>query len=53
MLVDVASLTKQMTGLDRVYVSHMELAEPSIAQGFAQAVRDGAAPGREPGRGMP
>ena len=42
MLADVASLTKQMTGLERVYVCHMELAEPSIAQGFAQAVQDGA-----------
>lgn len=42
MLADVAALVKQMTGLERVYVSHMELAEPSVAQGFAQAVRDGA-----------
>ncbi|MBI4536899.1 MAG: hypothetical protein HY712_02950 [candidate division NC10 bacterium] len=42
MLVDVAGLVKRISGLDRVYVSHMELAEPSIAEGFAQAVRDGA-----------
>ena len=43
MLVCVANLLQQMVG-DTVLVryAHMELAEPSIVQGFAQCVRDGA-----------
>jgi sirohydrochlorin ferrochelatase len=42
MLGEVAALLRTMSGLTRVYLAHMELAEPSIAEGFAQAVRDGA-----------
>ncbi len=43
MLADVANLLQQMVG-DGVIVrhAHMELAEPSIPQGFADCVRAGA-----------
>jgi sirohydrochlorin ferrochelatase len=30
-LAEVASLVKQMTGLERVYYAHMDLAEPTVA----------------------
>jgi sirohydrochlorin ferrochelatase len=63
MLADVATLLKQVTGLQRVYLAHMELAEPTVADGFAQAVRDGAtavvvhpyflSPGRHSQRDIP
>jgi sirohydrochlorin ferrochelatase len=62
-LAEVASLVKQMTGLERVYYAHMDLAEPTVAQGFTQAVRDGAtavvvhpyflSPGRHSQRDIP
>ena len=42
-LAEVAALIRRMSGQARVYLAHMEFAEPSIAQGFAQAVGDGAA----------
>ena len=42
MLFGVAEmLRRQRPGLI-VHVAHMELAEPSIAQGFAECVKDGA-----------
>jgi sirohydrochlorin ferrochelatase len=42
MLLDVVQMVKRLSGLQRVYPAHMELAEPSIRQAFAQAVGDGA-----------
>lgn len=42
MLDEVAALVARLGGLERVYVAHMELAEPSIAETFAACVRDGA-----------
>lgn len=43
MLVCVAGLLQHMVGQDvLVRYAHMELAEPSIAAGFASCVRDGA-----------
>ena len=42
MLADVAKLVRDLSGLDRVYHAHMELAEPSIRQAFEAAVREGA-----------
>ena len=43
MLVCMANLLQHMVGDDvLVNFAHMELAEPSIAQGFAACVRDGA-----------
>jgi sirohydrochlorin ferrochelatase len=43
MLLCAASLLQQMVGDDVIVgFAHMELAEPTIAQGFANCVRDGA-----------
>jgi sirohydrochlorin ferrochelatase len=43
MLACMANLVQQMVGRDvLVHYAHMELAEPSIAEGFAACVRDGA-----------
>lgn len=42
MLLDVVKMVKRLSGLERVYPAHMELAEPSIRQAFEQAVADGA-----------
>ncbi len=43
MLVDVAALVERLSnGAVLVCPAHMELAEPSIAQGFAECVRRGA-----------
>ena len=42
MLLDVVRMVKELSGVERIYPAHMELAEPSIAQAFEQAVRDGA-----------
>jgi sirohydrochlorin ferrochelatase len=43
MLVDVARVVQQVVGPDvRVHYAHMELAEPTIAQGFAACVEAGA-----------
>lgn len=42
MLLGVVEMVKRLSGLDRVYPAHMELAEPSIRQAFEQAVGDGA-----------
>jgi len=42
MLLDVVEMVKRLSGLERVYPAHMELAEPSIRQAFEQAVGAGA-----------
>jgi sirohydrochlorin ferrochelatase len=43
MLADMANLVQQMVGSDvAVRYAHMEIAEPSIAQGFAACVEAGA-----------
>ena len=42
MLLDVVRMVKELSGVVHVYAAHMELAEPSIQQAFAQAVKDGA-----------
>lgn len=42
MLVDVVKVVKELSGIQRVYPAHMELAEPSVGQAFAQAVGEGA-----------
>jgi len=62
-LADVAALLRRMTGLTRVYLAHLELAEPSIADGIARAVEEGAtavvvhpyflSPGRHSRRDIP
>ncbi len=41
MLESMAEILRSMTD-DRVYAAHMELASPSMAEAFDQAVRDGA-----------
>jgi sirohydrochlorin ferrochelatase len=42
MLLEVVRMVKGLSAVERIYPAHMELAEPSIAQAFAQAVREGA-----------
>jgi sirohydrochlorin ferrochelatase len=42
MLADVAKMVRELTGLEKVYACHMELAEPTIAEGFEACVKDGA-----------
>ena len=43
MLIDVANLVQRMAGSDVIVkYAHMELAEPTIAQGFANCVEAGA-----------
>jgi sirohydrochlorin ferrochelatase len=42
MLADVAVMVKRLSGLDCVHYAHMELAEPTIEQGFETCVRGGA-----------
>ena len=43
MLIDMANLIQRMAGNDVIVkYSHMELAEPTIAQGFANCVEAGA-----------
>lgn len=42
MLADVATMVRRISGLDCVHYAHMELAEPTIEQGFATCVREGA-----------
>lgn len=43
MLIDVANLVQRMAGRDVIVkYAHMELAEPTIAQGFANCVEAGA-----------
>ncbi|HYL80155.1 MAG TPA: CbiX/SirB N-terminal domain-containing protein [Candidatus Acidoferrum sp.] len=42
MLIEVAAMVKQLGAIDCVHYAHMELAEPTIAQGFATCVQEGA-----------
>lgn len=42
MLADVAAMVRRLSGEDCVHYAHMELAEPTIQQGFATCVREGA-----------
>ena len=42
MLADVAALVRRISGRECVHHAHMELAEPTIEQGFATCVHDGA-----------
>ncbi len=42
MLADVTKMVRDLSGMERVYHAHMELAEPTIRQAFEAAVRDGA-----------
>ena len=42
MLVDVAAMVRRISGRDCVHHAHMELAEPTIQQGFETCVREGA-----------
>jgi sirohydrochlorin ferrochelatase len=42
MLADVAAMVKGLADMPDVFYAHMELAEPTIAQAFAAAVREGA-----------
>lgn len=42
MLAEVAAMVKRLSGLQSVHYAHMELAEPTIRQGFEACVRDGA-----------
>ena len=63
MLIEVATMVKQLSGLDCVHHAHMELAEPTIRQGFETCVREGAtavvvhpyflSPGRHSTRDIP
>jgi sirohydrochlorin ferrochelatase len=42
LLADVAAMVQQLSGLEKVYYCHMELAEPTVAEGFAACVKGGA-----------
>ena len=42
MLLDVVRMVKELSGVGHVYHAHMQFAEPSIQQAFAQAVKGGA-----------
>ena len=42
MLLDVVKLVQDLSGHSRVYLAHMELAEPNIQQAFERAVNEGA-----------
>lgn len=42
MLADVAAMVKRISGLVCVHHAHMELAEPTIQQGFEACIREGA-----------
>lgn len=42
MLIEVARLVREATGIPIVEPAHMELAEPTIAQAFARCVEQGA-----------
>ena len=63
MLADVAAMVRRLSGRDCVHHAHMELAEPTIQQGFETCVRDGAtavvvhpyflSPGRHPMSDIP
>ena len=63
LLADVTRLVRERSGLDIVECAHMDLAEPTIAQGFAACADQGAdlvivhpyflAPGRHSTRDIP
>lgn len=42
MLIEVAAMVKRLGAIDCVHYAHMELAEPTIEQGFATCVKEGA-----------
>ena len=42
MLADVAAMVRRLSGRHCVHHAHMELAEPTISQGFETCVREGA-----------
>jgi sirohydrochlorin ferrochelatase len=42
MLADVAGMVRRLSGRDCIHHAHMELAEPTIQQGFETCVREGA-----------
>ena len=42
MLIEVAEMVKRLGAVDCVRYAHMELAEPTIPQGFAACVQEGA-----------
>lgn len=42
LLADVARLVRELSGLEIIEVAHMELAEPTVAQGFDACVAAGA-----------
>ncbi len=42
MLADVAAMVRSLSGRDCIHHAHMELAEPTIRQGFETCVREGA-----------
>lgn len=42
MLVDVTAMVRRLSGRDCVHYAHMELAEPTIQQGFQRCVHEGA-----------
>jgi sirohydrochlorin ferrochelatase len=42
MLADVAAMVRRLSGRNCIHHAHMELAEPTIQQGFEACVRDGA-----------
>lgn len=42
MLVDVVEMVKRLSGSERVYPAHMELAQPTIQQAFERSVGEGA-----------
>lgn len=42
MLADVAAMLRELAGVEKVHYCHMELARPTIAEGFEACVKDGA-----------
>ena len=42
MLIEVAAMVKRLGAIDCVHYAHMELAEPTIQEGFGTCVREGA-----------
>ena len=42
MLADVATMVRRLSGRNCVHHAHMELAEPTLQQGFETCVREGA-----------
>lgn len=42
MLADVAAMLRRLSGQDCIHHAHMELAEPTIRQGYETCIREGA-----------